>query len=57
VPARPSGKCRISAVETFGGGEGKIKSGARRDVELGLTASVRNFELLSVWREGSVRWN
>jgi hypothetical protein len=43
VPARPSGKGRIRVDETFGGKEGKMKSGARTEVELGLTASVRNF--------------
>jgi hypothetical protein len=42
VPTRPSGKGKISVVKTFGGGEGKMKSGVRRKVELGLTAFVRN---------------
>jgi hypothetical protein len=44
VPARPSGKGRISVDETFGGGQGKMKSGARREFEAGHTAFVRNFE-------------
>jgi hypothetical protein len=44
VPARPSSKGRVSLFETFGGGEGKMKSGARREVELGLTAFARDFE-------------
>jgi hypothetical protein len=45
VPARPSGgKGRLSADKTFGSGEGKMKSGARTEAELGLTAFVRNFE-------------
>jgi hypothetical protein len=30
--------------ETFGGGEGKMKGGARREVESGLTAFARDFE-------------
>jgi hypothetical protein len=44
VPARLSGKVKIIVDETFGGGEGKMKSGARREVELGLTAFARYFE-------------
>jgi hypothetical protein len=35
VPARPSGKGRISVDEAFGGGEGTMKNGARAEVELG----------------------
>jgi hypothetical protein len=31
--------------KAFGSGEGKMKSGTRREVELGLTAFVHNFEL------------
>jgi hypothetical protein len=46
VPACPSDKVRISVEETFGGGEGKMKSGARREVESGLTAFARNFEFI-----------
>jgi hypothetical protein len=44
VPACPVGKGRISVVETFRGGEGKMKSEARREVEPGLTAFAHNFE-------------
>jgi hypothetical protein len=40
----PSGKGRISVVETLGGGEGKMKGG-RREVEPGLTALAGDFEL------------
>jgi hypothetical protein len=31
-------------VEIFGGAEGKMKGGARREVESGLTAFARDFE-------------
>jgi hypothetical protein len=31
VLARPSGKGRLSVEEIFGGGEGKMKSGARKE--------------------------
>jgi hypothetical protein len=45
MPARPSGEGRFSESKAFGSGEGKeMKSGARREVEHGLTAFVRNFE-------------
>jgi hypothetical protein len=44
VSARPSAKGRVSVIKIFGGGEGKVKSGARREVELSLTAFVRSFE-------------
>jgi hypothetical protein len=44
VPARPSGKGWVSVVETFGGGKGKMKCGARREVASGLTAYARDFE-------------
>jgi hypothetical protein len=43
VPARPSGKGRFSEGKAFGSGKGRIESGARREVERGLTAFVRNF--------------
>jgi hypothetical protein len=36
--ARPSGKGRLSVDKTFGSGGGKMKSGVRTEVELGLTA-------------------
>jgi hypothetical protein len=42
VPARPSGKGRFSEGKAFG--EGKMESGARGEVEQGLTAFVHNFE-------------
>jgi hypothetical protein len=41
VPARPSGKGRFGEGKVFGSGEGKIESGARREVEQGLTASAK----------------
>jgi hypothetical protein len=44
VPARPSGKGGFSEGEAFGSGKGRMKSGARREVEQGLTAFVHNFE-------------
>jgi hypothetical protein len=40
----PSGKGRRSVVERFGGGEGKMKGGERREVEPGLTAFTLDFE-------------
>jgi hypothetical protein len=33
--------------KAFGSGEGKMKRGAKREVKLGLTAFVRNFEFYS----------
>jgi hypothetical protein len=40
VPARPSGKGRFSEGKAFGSGEGRMRSGARREVELqGLMCS------------------
>jgi hypothetical protein len=36
VPSRPFGKGVMSVVETFEGGEGEMKGGAGREVELGL---------------------
>jgi hypothetical protein len=44
VPARPSGKGRFGEGTVFGSGEGEMESGARREVEQGLTAFVHNFE-------------
>jgi hypothetical protein len=44
VPARPSGRGRVSVDKTFGNGEGKMKSGTRREVEPGLAALVRDVE-------------
>jgi hypothetical protein len=44
VPARPSGKGRFSEGKVFGSRKGRMKSGARREAEQGLTASVHNFE-------------
>jgi hypothetical protein len=43
VPGRPSDEGRLSLDKTFGSGKGKMKSGTRREVELGLTAFVHNF--------------
>jgi hypothetical protein len=42
VPTRPYGK--LSVDKTFGSGEGRMDSGARRKVELGFVAFLRNFE-------------
>jgi hypothetical protein len=44
VPARPSGKGRFGESKAFGSGEGEMESGARREVEQGLTTFVHNFE-------------
>jgi hypothetical protein len=45
VPAHPSGKGRFGEGKAFGSGKGRMRSGARREVELqGLTAFVHNFE-------------
>jgi hypothetical protein len=45
MPARPSGKGRFSEGKVFGSGKGRMKIGARREVELqGLTTFVHNFE-------------
>jgi hypothetical protein len=44
VPARPSGKGRVSVGKTFGSEKGRMKIGARREVEQGLTAFMHNFE-------------
>jgi hypothetical protein len=44
VPARPSGKGRFGHGKAFGSAEGKMESGARIEVEQGLTAFVHNFE-------------
>jgi hypothetical protein len=46
VPARPSGRGRFSEGKAFGSGEGKTESGARREVEQGLTAFVHNFNFV-----------
>jgi hypothetical protein len=48
VPARPSGKGRFIEVKAFGGGKGRMRSGARREVELqGLMRScaILNFDI------------
>jgi hypothetical protein len=59
VPARPSGNCRISVVETVGGGEGNMKSGARTEVEPCRVVLHSLVILNSVFSlgEGSIRWN
>jgi hypothetical protein len=44
VPARPSGKGSFGEGKAFGSGEVEMDSGARREVEQGLTAFVHNFE-------------
>jgi hypothetical protein len=44
VSARPSGKGRFSEGKTFVSGKGRMRIGARREVEQGLTAFVHNFE-------------
>jgi hypothetical protein len=38
VPGRPSGNGRLRVGKRFGSEEGKMKSGARREDELRLTA-------------------
>jgi hypothetical protein len=35
VPTRPSGKGRFSEGKAFGSGKGRMRSGARREVEQG----------------------
>jgi hypothetical protein len=55
VPACPSGKGRISVDEKFGGGEDKMKSGVRREVDPGLSAFEYNFECC--YKFGGGRWN
>jgi hypothetical protein len=54
VPARPSGKCRFSEGKAFGSGKGRMRSGARREVEQGLTAFVRDFEFCYYPWEGGI---
>jgi hypothetical protein len=46
VPARPSGKGRFSEGKAFGSGEGRMRSGARREVEQGLMRSCAIFNLI-----------
>jgi hypothetical protein len=45
VPGRPSGKSGFNEDNAFGNVEGKMKNGARRETELGLTAFVYKFEV------------
>jgi hypothetical protein len=49
VPARPSLKGTFSAGKAFGSTKGKTESGARRETELSLTASLQNFEFYYPW--------
>jgi hypothetical protein len=43
VPARSSAKCRFSEGKAFGSGKGRMKSGARREVEQnGADARLNN---------------
>jgi hypothetical protein len=44
MPAPPSAKGELSVGKDFGSGEGTMKRVARREVLLGLTAFVHNFE-------------
>jgi hypothetical protein len=48
VPARPSGKGRFSEGKAFGSGKGRMRSGARREVEQGLMCScaILNFDII-----------
>jgi hypothetical protein len=48
VPARPSGKGRFSQCKAFGSGKGRMRSGARREVEQSLTRScaILNFDII-----------
>jgi hypothetical protein len=43
VPARPSGRSSFSEGLAFGSGEGKMDSGARREVEQGLNCVRAQF--------------
>jgi hypothetical protein len=43
VPTRPSGKGRFSGGKAFGSGKGRLRSGARREVEQGLMRSCAIF--------------
>jgi hypothetical protein len=45
VPVRTSGEGKFSEGKAFGSGKDRMKSGARREVEQGLTAFAHNFEL------------
>jgi hypothetical protein len=44
VPARPSGKGRLKEGKAFGSAECKMKSGARREIDLVLIDFVSNFQ-------------
>lgn len=46
MPSRPCDEGSFTEGKAFGSEERKMDSGARRDVELGLSAFVHNFELL-----------
>jgi hypothetical protein len=48
VPARPSGRGRFSEGKAFGNGKGRMRSGARREVEQGLMRSctILNFDII-----------
>jgi hypothetical protein len=54
VPARPSGKGRFCEGKAFGSGKGRMKSGARREVEQSLAAFVHNSEFLYEPWEGGI---
>jgi hypothetical protein len=47
VPTRPPGKGGFSEDKAFESGEGKMKGGARREVEQGLTAFIDALETIS----------
>jgi hypothetical protein len=44
VPARPSGKGRFIEGKAFESGKGRMKFGAKREIEQSHTAFVHNFE-------------
>jgi hypothetical protein len=46
VPARPSGRGRFSKGKAFGSGKGRMRSGARREVEQGLMRSCAILNLI-----------
>jgi hypothetical protein len=48
VPACPSGKVRYSEGKAFRSGKGRMRSGARREVERGLMRScaILNFDII-----------
>jgi hypothetical protein len=54
VLVRPSGKVRLSADKAFKSGDGKMKSGARRELSWALQHlyTILNFIISLLWGEG-----